>query len=116
MNRVCQKYFEKTIKYRFGAFKDNINLRFIAMEKATQLAAKIDSDIQRERSAELSKHLEHLNNEAGRLAADKVTTADLKEMNSRLQALEKLAAIAVFLAVAIPICLQVALNYFKATK
>jgi hypothetical protein len=121
VNRVgLQEYFEKILEFRFTAFDKIIDSRFTSMEKATQLQAKIDGELHRERSSELARRLDHLNNEAGRLAADKVTTADLKEIHARLEAvlqrlasLEKDRAIAVFLAVAIPIAIQIAINYFR---
>jgi hypothetical protein len=155
MNRVgLQEYFEKILEFRFSAFDKIIEARFTAMEKAVQLAAKTESDIHRERAAELSRRLEALNNEAGRIAADKVTylprethnadlkevssrieaisgrymprethTSDLKEMGTRIEAvstritsLERVSTIAVFLAVGLPIAIQLVIavsNYFK---
>lgn len=121
MNRVgLQEYFEKILEFRFGAFDKIIESRFTAMEKAVQLATKIEGDLQRERAAEIQRRLEGLNNEAQRIAADKVTylskdshNGDMKEIramieaqNGRLQSLEKVSTIAVFLAVAIPIAIQ----------
>lgn len=117
MNRVgLQEYFEKILEFRFGAFDKIIDSRFAAMEKATLLAARQESDLQRERGAELARRLEELNHAHAQAVADKASflsrethTSDLKEMNTRIAALEKIAAVAVFLAVALPI----ALNYFK---
>ena len=79
MNRVgLQEYFEKILAFRFDAFDKIIKARFVAIEKATQLAAKLEADIQRERAAELGRRLEGLNNETGRMAADKLTYLSIR--------------------------------------
>jgi len=117
VNRVgLQEYFEKILEFRFGAFDKIIEARFTAMEKATQLAARLDNDLQRERAMEMARRLDELNHAHAQATVDKAAylprethSADLKELNTRIAALEKIAAVAVFLAVALPI----ALNYFR---
>jgi|SRR6188508_2480517 len=131
MNRVgLQEYFEKILAFRFDAFDKIIKARFVAIEKATQLAAKLEADIQRERAAELGRRLEGLNNETGRMAADKLTylskdahAGDMKELaakldalNNRVQALDRVAAVACFLAVALPIVINIAIRLLEKPR
>jgi len=131
MNRVgLQEYFEKILAFRFDAFDKIIKARFVAIEKATQLAAKLEADIQKERAAELSRRLDSLNNEAARIAADKVTylskdthAGDMKELSAklaaldqRIQALDRVAAVASFLAVALPIVINIAIRLLEKPR
>jgi polyhydroxyalkanoate synthesis regulator phasin len=131
MNRVgLQEYFEKILEFRFGAFDKIIEARFVAIEKATQLAAKLESDIQRERASELARRMEGLNNETGRIAADKLTylskdshTGDMKELHaklealdSRVQSLDRLAAVACFIAIALPVVINIVIRMLEKPR
>jgi polyhydroxyalkanoate synthesis regulator phasin len=131
MNRVgLQEYFEKILSFRFDAFDKIIEARFTAIEKATQLAAKIESDMQRERAAELARRMDSLNNETGRIAADKLTylsreshVGDMKELHvkiealdRRVQSLDRIAAIACFLAVALPIVINIVIRLLEKPR
>jgi len=90
-----------------------IQLRFNAMDAAVKLAAKEAGERHAERSNELDRHLNELNNSHRQAKEKEVEFARrvevelaFEKVKDRIAGLEKLAAVAVFMAMAVPFLVQ----------
>jgi hypothetical protein len=111
-----------------------IELRFAAMEKAVQLAAKTDSEHHAERAGVLERHLDALNHAHSQAVKDreqflradvyaaehdKVSTRIVtleRDINQRFGPLEKIATVAIFIAATLPIALNIVMRLLEKPR